>query len=83
MASRKFVTADNPVKEVNIQSAKIFQSDLEYLQSRGIPLRSVLREALHEHVQKIKSRALPVMTPEQRAAFVMNGQLPTEKVAQD
>jgi len=83
MASRRFVTPDNPVGEVNLQSAKLFQSDLDYLQARGIPVRSVLREALHEHVLKIKSRAVPVMTPEQRSAFIMNGQLPHGKVAQD
>jgi len=83
MASRRFVTQDNPVREVNLQSAKLFQSDLEYLEARGIPVRSVLREALHAHVQSLKSRAVPLMTAEQRAAFIMNGQLPTSKVAQD
>jgi hypothetical protein len=83
MASRRFVTMDTPVREVNLQSAKLFQSDLDFLQSRGIPVRSVLREALHEHVLRLKSRAVPVMTTEQRAAFIMNGQIPTGKVSQD
>ena len=83
MASRRFVTADNPVRELNLQTAKLFESDLDYLQSRGIPVRPVLREALHEHVLRLKSRAVPVMTPEQRSAFIMNGQIPAGNVAQD
>jgi hypothetical protein len=83
MAARRFVIPENPVHEVNLQSAKLFQSDLDYLQARGIPVRSVLREALHEHVLSMKLRAVPVMTKEQRAAYIMNGQLPSGKVAQD
>ena len=83
MASRRFVTPDNPVQEVNLQSAKLFASDLAFLDSRGIPVRSVLREALHEHVLTLKSRAVPRMTREQRAAFIMNGQLPGVKVSQE
>lgn len=71
------------MREVNLESAKLFQGDLDYLQARGIPIRSVLREALHEHVLLLKARAVPVMTREQRAAFIMNGQLPTGKVAQN
>jgi hypothetical protein len=83
MASRRFVSQDNPVREVNVESAKLFQSDLDYLKSRGIPVRSVLREALHEHVMTMKSRNIPVITPEQRAAFIMNGQLPAGNIAQE
>jgi hypothetical protein len=83
MAARRFVGPENPVLEVNLQSAKLFQSDLDYLQARGIPVRTVLREALHEHVLSMKTRAVPVMTKEQRAAFIMNGQLPAGKIAQD
>ena len=83
MASRRFVTEDTPVREVNLQSAKLFQSDLDFLTSRGIPVRSVLREALHEHVVKLKSGVVPVMTKEQRAAFIMNGHLPVGRISQD
>ena len=83
MASRKFVTPDNPVQEVNLVSAKLFQKDLAYLESRGIPVRAVLREALHAHVQSLKSRAVPQMTAEQRAAFILHGQLPAGDVARD
>jgi hypothetical protein len=83
MSSRRFVTEDTPVREVNLQSAKLFLSDLDFLQSRGIPVRSVLREALHQHVLKMKSGIVPVMTKEQRAAFIMNGQLPAGTVSQE
>ncbi len=84
MASRKFVTPENPVREVNLQSAKLFVSDLEFLQSRGVPVRSVLREALHDYVVSMRSRALPQMTREQRAAFIINGKLPAAgEIAQD
>jgi len=76
MASRRYITNENPVREVNLQSAKLFESDLEFLQARGIPVRTALREALHEHVKKIRSRGLPAMTAEQRAAFILNGKVP-------
>ncbi|HEX3002529.1 MAG TPA: hypothetical protein VHN82_09260 [Methanoregula sp.] len=76
MASRRYITNENPVREVNLQSAKLFESDLEFLRARGIPVRTALREALHEHVEKIRSRGLPAMTAEQRAAFILNGKVP-------
>jgi len=81
MASRRFVTPDRPLREINLQSAKLFQSDLDFLKSRGIPVRTVLREALHEHVQKLRSKSPPIMTAEQRAAFIMNGLLPAGEVS--
>jgi hypothetical protein len=83
MASRKFVTPDNPVREVNLQSAKLFASDLDFLQARGIPVRSAMREALHEYVVTMKSRALPAMTREQRVAYIINGKLPAGDIASD
>lgn len=76
MASRRYITKENPVREVNLQSAKLFESDLAFLQARGIPVRTALREALHEHVEKIRSHGLPAMTAEQRAAFILNGRVP-------
>lgn len=76
MTSRRYITQENPVREVNLQSAKLFLHDLEFLQARGIPVRTALREALHEHVEKIRSRGLPAMTAEQRAAFIQNGKVP-------
>lgn len=80
MASRHYITRENPVREINLQTAKLFVSDLEFLQSRGIPVRTALREALHEHVKKIQSRSLPAMTAEQRAAFILNGKVPAGDV---
>ncbi len=80
MASRRYITSENPVREVNLQSAKLFERDLEFLQVRGIPVRTALREALHEHVEKMRSRGLPVMTAEQRAAFILNGKVPAGDV---
>jgi hypothetical protein len=76
MASRRYITDDNPVREVNLQSAKLFQSDLDFLMARGIPVRTALREALHEHVEKLQLRKMPVMSQEQRAAFILNGKVP-------
>ncbi|MDD5143740.1 hypothetical protein [Methanoregula sp.] len=83
MASRRYITNENPVREVNLQSAKLFESDLEFLRTRGIPVRTALREALHEHVKKIQSKALPAMTPEQRAVFILNGKVPAGDVPRE
>lgn len=83
MASRRFILENNPVREVNLQSAKLFESDLEYLKARGIPVRTALREALHDHVEKLKVRGLPVMSAEQRAAFILNGKVPAGDVPRE
>jgi len=76
MVSRRYITSDNPVREVNLQSAKLFQSDLDFLAARGIPVRTAVREALHEHVEKLRLRRIPVMTAEQRSAYILNGKIP-------
>ncbi len=76
MASRRYITSDNPVREVNLQSAKLFQSDLDFLAARGIPVRTAVREALHEHVEKLRSQRIPTMTAEQRSAYILNGKVP-------
>lgn len=83
MVSRRYITNENPVREVNLQSAKLFESDLEFLHARGIPIRTALREALHDHVEKIRSRSLPAMTAEQRAAFILNGKIPAGDVPRE
>jgi hypothetical protein len=80
MASRRFISENNPVREVNLQSAKLFESDLEYLKARGIPVRTALREALHNHVETLRVRGLPAMSAEQRAAFILNGKVPAGDV---
>jgi hypothetical protein len=74
------MTTEKPVREVNLQTAKLFESDLEYLRARGIPVRTALREALHEHVEKLRSKGLPAMTAEQRAAFILNGRVPAGEI---
>ena len=83
MSSRRFITEDTPVREVNLQSAKLFASDLDFLKAHGIPVRTALREALHEHVVKLRSRGLPVMTADQRAAFILNGKVPAGDVPRE
>jgi len=83
MTSRHYITNENPVREVNLQSAKLFESDLEFLRARGIPVRTALREALHEHVEQIRLRGLPAMTAEQRAAFILNGKIPAGDIRRE
>lgn len=74
---RRFNTLDDPFVETNIETAKLYRADLEYLQARGLPLRSVLRDALRSYVQVLqKWSPAPVMKQDQRSAFIMRGMLP-------
>lgn len=54
MKARRFNPQDDPFVETNIESAKLYAADLEYIQSRGLALRSILRDALRSYVQALQ-----------------------------
>lgn len=82
--TRRFNNPDDPFRETNIETCGLYVADLDYLQERGLPLRTVIREALRAYVQVLQARTPgPVMTARQRDTFIMRGILPNGTRYQD
>jgi hypothetical protein len=73
MASRRFTRSDLPVKEIGLRTAKLYQDDLIFIQSKGQHPRTIVREALHIYCDAWRTaQYLQPMNKTERDQFVLN-----------
>jgi hypothetical protein len=73
MASRRFTRPDQQVKEVGLRTARLFQDDIDFIQSKGQHPRTIVREALHIYCDAWRTaQYLSPMDKAERDQFILN-----------